>query len=112
MEMYFDFPDVVFSKGGSPSCPPVLAARILGIPIIIHESDAAPGKANVWAEGLPKNRVSLVQAEYFQGQKIYFLSAIRLEREFFISFRGEGDISNWKTAFYGFCFRRVQAREI
>ncbi len=43
------YPDVVFSKGGYTSVPVVLAARILGIPVIIHESDSKPGKANLLA---------------------------------------------------------------
>ncbi len=43
------YPDVVFSKGGYASVPVVLAARVLGIPVFIHESDAKPGKANIMA---------------------------------------------------------------
>ena len=43
------YPDVVVSKGGYASVPTVLAAHILRIPIIIHESDAKPGRANLLA---------------------------------------------------------------
>ena len=43
------YPDVVMSKGGYGAVPTTLAARILGIPIIIHESDAKPGRANLLA---------------------------------------------------------------
>lgn len=43
------YPDVVFSKGGGVSIPVVLAARILRIPIFIHESDSVPGRANLYA---------------------------------------------------------------
>ena len=43
------YPDVVVSKGGYASVPVVLAARVLRIPIIIHESDAKPGRANLLA---------------------------------------------------------------
>ena len=42
-------PDVVFSKGGFVSFPVVAAARILRIPVIIHESDMSPGLANRWS---------------------------------------------------------------
>ena len=42
-------PDVVFSKGGFASVPIVLAAHLLRIPIVIHESDSKPGKANLLA---------------------------------------------------------------
>lgn len=43
------YPDVVMSKGGYGSVPTVLAAWILRIPVIIHESDAKPGRANLFA---------------------------------------------------------------
>lgn len=43
------YPDVVFSKGGFASVPITVAARLLGIPLIIHESDARPGRANLLA---------------------------------------------------------------
>ncbi len=39
-------PDIIFSKGGFVSVPVVRAARILGIPYIVHESDITPGLAN------------------------------------------------------------------
>ncbi|MDK2858994.1 MAG: UDP-N-acetylglucosamine--N-acetylmuramyl-(pentapeptide) pyrophosphoryl-undecaprenol [Sphaerochaeta sp.] len=38
-------PDVIFSKGGFVSVPPVLAAAVLHIPVVSHESDATPGLA-------------------------------------------------------------------
>lgn len=43
------YPDVILSKGGYGSVPTVLAARMLGIPVVIHESDAKPGRANLLA---------------------------------------------------------------
>ena len=39
-------PDLVFSKGGFVSVPVIFAAKTLGIPAIIHESDLTPGLAN------------------------------------------------------------------
>jgi UDP-N-acetylglucosamine--N-acetylmuramyl-(pentapeptide) pyrophosphoryl-undecaprenol N-acetylglucosamine transferase len=39
-------PNVVFSKGGFVSVPVIVAARSLGIPIFMHESDMTPGLAN------------------------------------------------------------------
>lgn len=42
------YPDVVFAKGGYASFPAVCAARILRIPVVMHESDSAPGKVNEW----------------------------------------------------------------
>lgn len=43
------YPDVIFSKGGYASFPVVLAAKLFRIPLIIHESDATPGRVNAWA---------------------------------------------------------------
>ncbi len=44
--LLFDRPDIIFSKGGYVSVAPVLAARLLFIPVVIHESDATLGLAN------------------------------------------------------------------
>lgn len=38
-------PVAVFSKGGFVSVPPVLAAGLMGIPVVSHESDSDPGLA-------------------------------------------------------------------
>lgn len=43
------YPDVVFSKGGYASFPVLVAARFFKIPVIVHESDSAPGRVNAWA---------------------------------------------------------------
>ena len=55
-------PHVVFSKGGFVAVPVCLAARMLGIPVVTHDSDAVPGLANriagrgavVHVVGMPK----------------------------------------------------------
>lgn len=39
-------PQVVFSKGGFVSVPVAMAAKLLKIPVILHESDMTPGLAN------------------------------------------------------------------
>ncbi len=61
------YPDVVMSKGGYGSVPTVLAARLLGIPVIIHESDAKPGRANLFAATWAKKI-----AISFEGAAKYF----------------------------------------
>src|ERR1035437_8447355 len=48
-KMFSIYPDVVFGKGGYASFPTIFAARILRIPVVIHESDSAPGRVNAWA---------------------------------------------------------------
>lgn len=60
-------PDVIFSKGGYASVPTVIAARLLGIPVVIHESDAKPGRANLLA-AKSAHRIALAfpdAAQYF-----------------------------------------------
>lgn len=49
LHIFFFYPDVIFSKGGYASFPVLLAARLFRIPVVIHESDAAPGRVNLWA---------------------------------------------------------------
>jgi UDP-N-acetylglucosamine--N-acetylmuramyl-(pentapeptide) pyrophosphoryl-undecaprenol N-acetylglucosamine transferase len=44
--IFFKNPDLIFSKGGFGSLPAVLAGRMLGVPIFLHESDITPGLAN------------------------------------------------------------------
>lgn len=60
--LYTIFPDVVVGKGGYASFPTLLAAKFLGIPVIIHESDSIPGKVNRWAGAFAK-RVALSYPE-------------------------------------------------
>ncbi len=44
------FPDVIFSSGGEATKPVLLAAKVLGIPVIIHEPDSVPHDTNEWAQ--------------------------------------------------------------
>lgn len=39
-------PDVIFTKGGFVCLPVGIAARVLNIPLVIHDSDAHPGLTN------------------------------------------------------------------
>ncbi|MFD2751576.1 undecaprenyldiphospho-muramoylpentapeptide beta-N-acetylglucosaminyltransferase [Virgibacillus siamensis] len=39
-------PSVIFSKGGFVSVPVIMAAKMRGVPAVIHESDFTPGLAN------------------------------------------------------------------
>ena len=38
-------PDALLAMGSYSSLPPVLAARMCGVPIVLHEANAVPGKA-------------------------------------------------------------------
>lgn len=70
-KMFIIFPDVVFGKGGYASFPALMAARIWGIPVIIHDSDSIPGRVNLWAgKFAQKIALSYPEAtEYFPKQK-------------------------------------------
>ncbi|MDQ5954818.1 MAG: UDP-N-acetylglucosamine--N-acetylmuramyl-(pentapeptide) pyrophosphoryl-undecaprenol, partial [Patescibacteria group bacterium] len=70
--LYSIYPDVVFGKGGYSSFPTIFAAKILKIPVIIHESDTAPGRVNMWAGKFAKRvAVSFIDAGvFFQKDKI------------------------------------------
>ena len=54
INMFFIYPDVVVSKGGYAAFPAVFAARLLRIPIVIHESDSVPGRVNIWSSKFAK----------------------------------------------------------
>jgi len=64
-------PDLVFSKGGSGSIAVTYCAKILRIPVFLHESDVAPGLSNQetskWAK---KIFTSFPKTEYFDPAKI------------------------------------------
>lgn len=70
--LFFLYPDVIFSKGGYASFPVLLAAKYLGIPVVIHESDSVPGRVNKWAGKFAKKiAVSYDEAaEFFPKNKV------------------------------------------
>lgn len=72
LRTFFLYPDVVFGKGGYVSFPTLCAARLFRIPVVIHESDAIPGRVNRWA-GKFAARIALSfaeAAEYFPKSRI------------------------------------------
>jgi len=71
IKLFSIYPDVVFGKGGFGSFPALFAARVLGIPVIIHESDSHPGRVNAWAGKFAKKiAVSYESASgYFKTAK-------------------------------------------
>ncbi len=68
--IFFINPDLIFSKGGYGSIIVVLAGKILGIPIFIHESDISPGFSNRFASKLALEIfTSFSNTEYFAQEK-------------------------------------------
>lgn len=69
--IFFISPDLVFSKGGFGSIPVVIAARMLFVPVFLHESDVAPGAANKFlSDFASKIFVSFPKTEYFPKEKM------------------------------------------
>jgi UDP-N-acetylglucosamine--N-acetylmuramyl-(pentapeptide) pyrophosphoryl-undecaprenol N-acetylglucosamine transferase len=48
-KLFSIYPDAIFAKGGYASFPTLLAARLLSIPVIVHESDTVPGRTTLFA---------------------------------------------------------------
>ncbi len=66
-EIFLIYPDVVFGKGGYASFPALVSARILRIPVVIHESDAEPGRVNSWASKFAER----IAVSYPEGAKFF-----------------------------------------
>src|SRR3989344_5407344 len=72
--VYRLYPDVIFGKGGYASFPVLVAARLLRIPVVIHESDTIPGRVNLWAGKFAK-RVAVSYkdaAKYFRADTVAY----------------------------------------
>ncbi len=72
--VFWIYPDVVFSKGGYAAFPVVIVAFLLRIPIVIHESDTVPGRANQWA-GKFADRIAVSYKEavaFFPQNKVAY----------------------------------------
>lgn len=83
-QIFMIYPDVIFSKGGYAAFPVVFAAKLLNIPVVIHESDASPGRVNVFASKFAKRiAISYKDAvEYFPKERtIYTGQPVRKELE-------------------------------
>lgn len=74
IKLFLIYPDVVVGKGGYASFPTLFAARLLFIPVVIHESDTHPGRVNIWAKKFAK-RVAVSyesSAQYFPKEKVAY----------------------------------------
>jgi UDP-N-acetylglucosamine--N-acetylmuramyl-(pentapeptide) pyrophosphoryl-undecaprenol N-acetylglucosamine transferase len=71
----FDYmPDVIFIKGGYVSLPVAIAGKILHIPVIMHESDAAPRDIDKFMARFAKRiAVSFEDTKnFYDPQKVFF----------------------------------------
>jgi UDP-N-acetylglucosamine--N-acetylmuramyl-(pentapeptide) pyrophosphoryl-undecaprenol N-acetylglucosamine transferase len=82
-DIFDTYPDVIFSKGGYGSFPVVFAARLLRIPVFVHESDSVPGRVNKWA-GKFATRIAISYKEasiYFPANKVAYTGQPILEEK-------------------------------
>ncbi len=91
--LLFIRPKLVFSKGGTGSLPVTYCAKVLRIPVFIHESDAVAGRSNqiasTWAK---KVFISFPKTEQLPQNVIFIGNPIRKEIL-------EGDRETTKTIF-------------
>lgn len=81
-KLYVVYPDVVFSKGSYTAVPVLLAAKVLCIPVVIHESDTTPGRANKLAVKFARYiAISYEEAAQFFPPKKTALTGIPLRTE-------------------------------
>jgi UDP-N-acetylglucosamine--N-acetylmuramyl-(pentapeptide) pyrophosphoryl-undecaprenol N-acetylglucosamine transferase len=82
------FPDVILSKGGDNTFPTILAAKLLGIPVLIHETDTVPSPSNLWASKFA-TRIGVAYksaATHFPAEKTAYVGQpIRKEIEYPLS---------------------------
>ena len=68
--LLFIRPKIVFSKGGSGSLVTCVAAKVLKIPVFLHESDSVPGMSNQKISKFAKKIfISFPKTEYFDSTK-------------------------------------------
>ena len=83
-------PNVVFSKGGYVTVPVVLASKMLGIPVIIHESDITPGLANrIASKGAKTICVNFPETLQYVGDK-GVLTGTPIRKELFEGSKSKG----------------------
>ncbi|MBA2174650.1 undecaprenyldiphospho-muramoylpentapeptide beta-N-acetylglucosaminyltransferase [Halobacillus locisalis] len=84
-------PQVIFSKGGFVSVPVVAAAKLKGVPTIIHESDYTPGLANKLSFPFAKKVLATFPEtmNHLPEDKATFIGAV-VREELFQGSRQEG----------------------
>lgn len=64
-------PSVVIGFGGYPTFPPLMAARLRGIPTVLHEQNAVLGRANrMLAKRVTGIATSFEQTKYLDGELV------------------------------------------
>lgn len=71
-KVFFFMPSVVFSKGGPGSLPILFVCKFFAVPIVIHESDSAPGLTNLISGKMSKKIFLAFDSakQFFPGKNI------------------------------------------
>ncbi|MFZ1488182.1 MAG: UDP-N-acetylglucosamine--N-acetylmuramyl-(pentapeptide) pyrophosphoryl-undecaprenol N-acetylglucosamine transferase [Candidatus Saccharimonas aalborgensis] len=76
-------PDIVFAKGGFVCLPVGMAARLFGVPIVVHDSDTRPGLTNSvlgrWASAIATGSPT---ENYRYRREITRYSGVPIDRSF------------------------------
>lgn len=70
------YPDVIFSKGSSTAYPVLLAAWILRIPVVQHDSDTVPGRVSIKFAKYAR----LIACSWTEGAN-YFLNTLKIPED-------------------------------
>lgn len=90
-KIFLFMPDAVFSKGGPGSLPILFVCKFFAIPIVIHESDSAPGLTNLISGKMSKKIfLSFESAKQFFPNKNIEVVGNPIRNELLI---GKGDSS-------------------
>lgn len=83
-------PDVVFSKGSYGSLPIVIVAWLYRIPVVVHESDSIPGKANLTGAWFAKKvMISFEHAKQYFKTKAPIMAGNPLRLGLYVSIAQE-----------------------
>lgn len=72
IQIFSIFPDVIFSTGGYGAYPVLFAAKILKIPLIIHEFNSYPNDINTWSQDFAFKITTAYKQEvdFFDSKKL------------------------------------------
>lgn len=91
------WPDVIFTKGGFVCLPVGLAARVLKIPLVIHDSDAHPGlTSRILAKWATKIATGAPLSNYAYPKDISTYVGIPIDERFTVLDDGERRLSKEK----------------
>lgn len=79
-------PDLIFAKGGYVTFPVLYWAKKFHLPLVIHESDVIPGKANRWAANFAQKICVGYPTQYYKEFPIEKMSytGTPIQKDFFI----------------------------